>query len=181
MNLTKLSKVVSHALRHDPQSYGIRLEKDGWVSITDLYNALRNKEQEFRDIKEEEIYEMVLSAKKQRHEIKNGKIRAMYGHSAEVNIRYPTIEPPVDLYHGTSKEAADKILSEGLKPMERLYVHLSADKNVAQVVGSRKTEVPVILKIKAVEASKEGIKFYAANKDTWLTEFVPPDFISDNK
>lgn len=172
-----LSKIVSHALRHEPESYGLRLAKGGWVPITELCAAIKNKEPEFVELQEVDIYEMVYSAKKQRHEINGEMIRAMYGHSTEVNINYSTALPPQELYHGTSKEAVGNILSEGLKAMIRLYVHLSTNKETAYAVGSRKDKKPVILKINSAEANKKGVKFYAANKDTWLTEFVPPDFI----
>jgi putative RNA 2'-phosphotransferase len=38
-------------------------------------------------------------------------------------------KPPAILYHGTSPSAAKNIMSEGLRPMNRQYVHLSTDKN----------------------------------------------------
>ena len=178
IDLIKLSKIISHALRHEPHAYNIKLENEGWVLINELSDAIRRKDPEFTLLQEEDIYEMVISAKKRRHEIKDGMIRAMYGHSAEININYPVTVPPVQLYHGTSETAAEKILSEGIKPMNRLYVHLSSDKNVAYVVGSRKDKKPVILKVNSIAASQKGINFYSANKDTWLSEFIPPDVIS---
>jgi putative RNA 2'-phosphotransferase len=145
---------------------------------TELCTAIKNNESEFAIVEVEDIYEMVFSAKKQRHEIKAGMIRATHGHSTEVNINYPQLIPPKELYHGTSKEAANLILSDGLKPMGRIYVHLSSNRTTAYLVGSRKTKTPVILLIKSAEANEKEVRFYATGQDIWLTEFVPPEFIS---
>jgi len=64
------------------------------------------------------------------------------------------------LYHRTSKDAAKLILSEGLKPIQRRYVHLSTDKYSAFVVGKRKELEPVILSIAARKAYLAYITFY---------------------
>lgn len=178
INNEKLSKIVSHALRHKPEVYEIKLDAEGWVMLQELCEAIRKKGPEFNQLEVEDILGMVISAKKQRHEIKDGMIRAIYGHSTHISPVYkPMLPPPSELYHGTSKEAVSEILEEGLKPMNRLYVHLSSDKGVAYTVGKRKSGDPIILKVRAGEADKQGIKFYCANKDVWLSEFIPSKFI----
>ena len=68
---------------------------------------------------------MIASADKRRHEVVGDRIRALYGHSLPGKLRRETAKPPAMLFHGTSPEAAEKILREGLKPMRRQYVHLS--------------------------------------------------------
>ena len=40
-DLRDLSKLVSHALRHEPEAYGLRLDKDGWVSLDTFIAAVR--------------------------------------------------------------------------------------------------------------------------------------------
>ena len=32
-DLRDLSKLVSHALRHEPAAYGLKLDADGWVAL----------------------------------------------------------------------------------------------------------------------------------------------------
>jgi putative RNA 2'-phosphotransferase len=41
LDLTKLSRTVSHALRHKPWLYGLELDSYGWVHVTDLVVSLR--------------------------------------------------------------------------------------------------------------------------------------------
>jgi RNA:NAD 2'-phosphotransferase (TPT1/KptA family) len=43
----KLSKIVSDALRHRPQEYGIVLKNEGWVSINELSDGIKKREVEF--------------------------------------------------------------------------------------------------------------------------------------
>lgn len=166
-DLTKLSKRLSYILRHDPLKFGLKLDEKGFVSIKELCKKT--------GIKEEEIYNIVQRQKKKRFEIKKGKIRALYGHTV-IKIKYEEIEPPEVLFHGTSRENAEKILREGLKPMRRHYVHLSRDTEDAFIVGRRDDKNPIILKIKAKEAHSKGIKFYRAG-DLYLAEYIPPEFI----
>jgi putative RNA 2'-phosphotransferase len=75
-------------------------------------------------------------------------------------------------------------MSEGLRPMNRQYVHLSTDKNTALQVGKRKTtlkkeeEQPVIIAISAVEAYNTGVyHFYQASDSVWLSDYIPPNFM----
>src|SRR5919198_6616507 len=90
------------------------------------------------------------------------------------------LSPPDILYHGTSPSAAKNIMSEGLRPMNRQYVHLSTDKNIALQVGKRKTilkkeeeQQPVIIAISAIEAYYTGVyHFYQASDSVWLSDYV---------
>ena len=108
----------------------------------------------------------------------NGKIRAIYGHSAPDRVVKQAAVPPSLLYHGTDSDAADKILSEGLKPMTRQYVHLSLDQHTAREVGARKDSHPVILQVRAADASRSGVAFYEGNELVWLADYIPAVFIS---
>jgi putative RNA 2'-phosphotransferase len=62
--------------------------------------------------------------------------------------------------------------------MARQYVHLSAEPQTATIVGQRKDPNPIILKIDAKRAFENGVKFYFGNETTWLSDFVPPEYIS---
>jgi putative RNA 2'-phosphotransferase len=177
INSNKISKVISHALRHEPGRYGIVLNKDGWVELDVLLEGLRQHVSDFSALKLEDIFLAIESCKKKRHEIKGTMIRATYGHSVEAEIGYVKSSPPSMLYHGTTKEAARLILSEGLKPMQRQYLHLSSDIDAASTVGKRRARIPIILTINAAKAYANGIEFYFANDNVWLSKFIPSEFI----
>ena len=170
----KVSKFLSYILRHHPGKYDLAPDKNGFVSLKDVVEALKKRFKGFRD---EEIFDLVSKDPKGRFEIKNEKISATYGHSIEVSHEAKERTPPEVLYHGTSPEGSDRILSSGLKPMNRQFVHLSLTESDAYMVGSRHSKTPVILKINALKASQDGIKFYREG-NTFLAREIPPEYIS---
>lgn len=175
---TELSKAVSQMLRHEPSAYGLIPDGDGWVGVQDLIAALKQKYVPWGNLDEGDLQEMVNRSQKRRHEIRDGKIRALYGHSTPERVLKRTVIPPAHLYHGTDPNAAAKILIEGLKPMTRQYVHLSVDAIAAREVGSRKDKFPVILLVDAARAHHNGVTFYEGNESVWLAEYIPPPYIS---
>lgn len=173
-----LSRTVSHALRHEPSSYGLVLDADGWVGVQELLEAIKRKHPAWDSLDQHRLQQMVEHSKKRRHEIIDGRIRALYGHSTEKRLAKQAATPPELLFHGTDASAANKIVSEGLKPMSRQYVHLSVDPHTAHEVGARKDSYPVILLVRAGEAQRNGIAFYEGNESVWLADYIPPAFIS---
>ena len=176
INYKRLSKTVAYALRHDPARYGLQLDAEGWVPVDDLLAALRRK-RDWQNLTLDDLVEMMARANKQRYELRDNKIRAFYGHSTPDKVQKTAVVPPDILYHGPAPETAHIILEEGLKPMNRQYVHLSADETTARLVGVRRASEPVILHIRARDAHAAGIVFYLGNEDVWLADYVPPQFI----
>jgi putative RNA 2'-phosphotransferase len=180
-NLTRLSKTISHALRHAPEEYGLKLDAEGWVAVETLLDTLRKRRSAWRRLDVATIERIMVESEKQRFEMRDGNIRAFYGHSTAEKIEKQPIAPPELLYHGTTTEAAATIRREGLRSMQRQYVHLSTDEATARKVALRRTNRPVILRIHALEAHRQGIAFYAGNEDIWLADHVPPAFIADQQ
>lgn len=176
-DLRDLSKLVSHALRHEPAAYGLKLDADGWVALDAFIAAVRASDARWRDVTPADLEAIGSAFEKKRHEISAGRIRASYGHSVEAAIDRPAIEPPAMLYHGTSPEAAEAIVKEGLRPMERTHVHLSVDLTGAREVGLRKSSTPVLLGVRARDAHAQGHRFYKVDGRVWLADAVPPAFL----
>lgn len=168
---------MSHALRHEPWLYELELDAEGWTSIETLVDALR-RGRDWADLTSVELEAMVSAATKQRHEVREGRIRALYGHSLPGRIALVRREPPAVLFHGTSPSTVEAILGDGLRPMGRQYVHLSVDVETARAVGARKAPVPVVLRVAAAEAAAEGVPFFFGNDRVWLADVVPARFIT---
>lgn len=168
-----LSKFMSFVLRHKPQNFGLVLDQYGFVETEDLLTVLKNR---YGNIQSSDIEEVVQSCPKQRFEIKGEKIRARYGHSIDVTLDREPSPPPEHLYHGTSPAMKGAILTEGIKPMRRKYVHLSKTKEEAFQVGRRKSKNPIVFAVKAKEAHQKGVKFYDMGVVV-LTEAVSAEFI----
>ena len=176
MNYLELSKEISYALRHVPWEYELELDENGWVSVKQLLTAL-NESDKWENVTVEDLEYMIENSDKKRHELVEGKIRALYGHSIPKRIAKEITEPPAILYHGTARRFLESIEDIGLLPKGRQYVHLSNDIETALQVGKRHDDKPVILEINAKKAWDEGIKFYLGNDKVWLADNIPSKYI----
>lgn len=177
MNYVKLSKNMSHALRHAPWEYKLTLDSKGFALIEQLLNALNESGTYDKEITINDIEHIIEISDKKRFEIQKDKIRALYGHSIPSHIAKKQIIPSDVLYHGTTHRAFQSIINEGLKPMNRQYVHLSTDIDTAIQVGKRRDDNPIILTIDSLKAYKNGIKFYQGNDNIILADYIPKQYI----
>lgn len=173
----RLSKTVSHALRHEPWLYELELDDEDWVLVSQLLESLHSENEHWNGLAESDLKEMIRASSKQRHEIRNGRIRAIYGHSVPGKLKRNASVPPGVLFHGTSSESIPAIKVHGLKPMNRQNVHLSTDEATAVEVGKRKAKEPVLLRVRSLEAFEKGVPFYEGNEKVWLADTVPSQFI----
>jgi putative RNA 2'-phosphotransferase len=170
MRDVRLSKTMSHALRHEPWLYELELDEEGWTPVADLLAAL--------GVSRERLEDVVRDNPKQRFELAGDRIRARYGHSVPGRIvRAPGV-PPARLYHGTAASVAERIRREGLRPMRRQYVHLSVTREMAESVGRRKGDGVTVLTVDTVAARAAGVEFLRGNEFVWLTDHVPAGFLA---
>lgn len=170
------SKLISYWLRHHPEDGNLTIDDFGWVSMADLLKALALKGQIFTFA---EIEELSRSFDKIRWEFSkdNTQIRATHGHSIEVILNEKAVEPPVLLYQGTSINKIEAITQNGLLTMQRQFVHLSSDKEIAISVGKRHGK-PVLIEIDATALAKDGWVFYKTSDNVWLTTGVPAKYLN---
>jgi len=174
----RVSKTLSHALRHEPWRYELELDQDGWADIEQVLQALREERPQWTYLKRADLERVLAKATKQRHEIDGDRIRALYGHSLPGRLARTPAAPPDVLYHGTPRRALAAIEQTGLVPMRRQYVHLSPTLQVAREVGSRRDRQAVILQVDAARAHADGVPFYAGNDVVWLADAVPAKYLS---
>lgn len=177
MDYIRLSKTMSHALRHKPERLGLTLDPEGFVDADLLAERITKTGKFERPVTREDFEHIIATAEKQRFELRGNSIRAMYGHSVSALVQQTPAHPPELLYHGTTRKAAEQIRVEGLKPMNRQYVHCSPTPEWAERVGSRREKNPVILTVHAGAAAAKGVKFYTCNDQVWLSDSIPPEFI----
>lgn len=166
--LISKGRKLAFLLRHDREYvYGV----NGWRKVSDLI--------ENHNYTLDELCAIVDENNKQRYEFSDDKllIRARQGHSVPVDVELDECVPPDVLYHGTALQFLDKILVEGIKPQNRLHVHLTAAIDTALNVGKRHGD-PVLLEVNSKKMHDEGVKFYLSRNGVWLTDYVAPDFIN---
>jgi len=179
MNNNDLSKFISLILRHKPETIGITLNDNGWANVDDLINGInKSTNKKVNCVTLAILEDIVNSDNKNRYSFNNDKtfIRANQGHSIKVNVDLKEVTPPKILYHGTAEKYINSIRANGLKAMNRLYVHLSDNKQTAITVGSRHG-IPIILEIDSTKMFEDGYKFYISENNVWLTNNVPQNYI----
>ena len=174
MSNDSMSKFISLILRHHPEAAYIELDEHGWAEVDKLIEGIRRTG---KRINRELLEEIVRTDNKQRYSFNEDKtyIRANQGHSVPVDVGLKEQEPPVFLYHGTAAGFLASIEREGLKPMGRLYVHLSKDVETAVNVGKRHGK-PIVLKIHSGDMYRDGQTFYLSENGVWLTKKVVPEY-----
>lgn len=175
---SEISRVLSHALRHAPEEYGLELDPEGWAPVEDVIHALRLMGPEWEGVDGTLLHEVVDMAAKKRHQIRDGRIRAVHGHSVSVVPESETDLPPQVLFHGTSRATVPAILDGGILPMQRQFVHLAETAEQARQVGLRKDTAPVILSINTGTAASEGIAFHRSASGVWLAASIPPSAVT---
>lgn len=171
----RLGRFLGLILRHHPEAAGITLDEHGWADVGALLRGICDAGWQ---IDQETLEQIVRKDNKQRYSF-NGdhtKIRASQGHSIPVDVDLRKVQPPRYLYHGTAARFLPAIQAEGIKKMNRQYVHLSPDYRTAVAVGRRHGSPVVVLRIEAGDMAQDGMAFYRAANGVWLCDYVPPEY-----
>ncbi|SAL50851.1 RNA 2'-phosphotransferase [Caballeronia peredens] len=186
-----VSRLLSRILRHEPEMVGIRLDRRGWVAVDELIRAIERtaravgaskRLRTLPTVTRDAVLAVVATSDKQRFSLSpDGKrIRAAQGHSIDVDLGYSELEPPAILYHGTAWSNWPRISIEGLTSRTRHAVHLSMDTDTARKVGARHGQ-PLVLVVQAGQMHADGYAFACSDNRVWLTEVVPPAYLSQLK
>jgi len=169
--LHRIGRKLSYLLRHDKD---IPMDDNGWVDVLVILSELGVNMTVLNDIVETN------NKKRYSYNYNKSAIRANQGHSVSVDVELKETVPPVILYHGTSPLFVDSILKMGLNKMKRQHVHLSSDLDTAMDVGERhsKNKDPEVLIIDCKSMIKDGFKFYISANGVWLTDNIPPKYLS---
>ncbi|NDW10180.1 RNA 2'-phosphotransferase [Dysgonomonas sp. 520] len=174
----RIGKFLSLVLRHNPETIGIELDKNGWANVQELIEKCKKHRYHFSM---DDLIEIVETNDKKRYSFseKRNKIRASQGHSIAIDLALTPVEPPELLYHGTATRFLSSIMEQGVIKGSRQRVHLSKDKETATKVGARHGK-PAILTIMSGKMYKDGILFYQSDNGVWLTDYVDTKYISNS-
>lgn len=101
--LVPKSRTLARVLRHRPELWGVRHDREGWCQVEDLLaGAASNGEV----LTVEELCEIVDTNDKKRFSMSRDglRIRAAQGHSVSVDLKLRTALPPPVFYHGTVRK-----------------------------------------------------------------------------
>ena len=174
--MVRASRRISQHLRHAPEEIGLVLGRGGWAGVDELLDALGRHGLR---LTRAELDEIVSRSDKQRFAFDETgtRIRANQGHSVPVDLELPESAPPDVLFHGTVAAALPAIRRDGLRPMTRHQVHLSASAETATRVGARRGQ-PVVLHVDAARMAADGHRFFVSANGVWLVDAVPAGYLT---
>ncbi|MCD6411947.1 MAG: RNA 2'-phosphotransferase [Thermoplasmata archaeon] len=173
-----LGRILAGLLRHFPDKLNLHMDGRGWVDIKELLDALRTSRSGFHWLREEHLVALVETDPKGRYQIDGGMIRATYGHTVDVKLDDLPLADVDVLYYPVTEEEVEIVLENGIYPTDRKMVHLSGTVEKAIEAGKVRTDNPVILKIDAKSALKDGVKIYKAGKEVYVTDVIDKKYIS---
>lgn len=178
----KLSRTLSHMLRHKPEQYSVSLTSTGWADLDAVRSGVSHEMGVSVSVSDIKI--MMSNSSKDRFELDtdNSRIRALYGHNERLNIEIPetnTNSVPSVLYHGTPKGRMNSITNQGLQPQSRSKVHLTSNKDTAITVGKRHlSQDETTLSIIVVDADALSSDYSISNPSgsTFTVSEVPEQY-----
>lgn len=177
--IEKIGRIIAGMLRHFPENYGVRLDEHGWVKVYSIIPAIRSLRRQYGWITPYHVEALAFTDPKKRYQLKNGEIRASYGHTIPVELDdLPTEDIPKKLYYQTTNEEFEFIKETGISPSDKTWIHLSLTYRQAYVAGLYHVDQPSIVEIDVDALSKSGYPVYQATDDVFVVKEIPPDFIS---
>ena len=172
-----LGRTMAGVLRHFPERYGLEMDAHGWVDLRDFLTAVQIRNRRFRFLRQHHVVGLIETDPKGRYQFDDGKIRATYGHSKDLDLDLPTDGIPDVLFYPTTEEESHLLMEAGLRPSDRKMVHLSATFEAALEAGRVRIAQPLILEIDAKAARESGVVIHRAGKTVYTSKEIPNEFL----
>lgn len=173
----RIVRVLAFALRHHPLRFGVALDDEGFAGLDELVVGIRFSHYDWAGLARGQVEEAVRGTDPGRFELHGDRVRACYGHSIVLRSPGEPGTPPDTLWHGTSAEGVAAVLTEGLRPRGRAFVHLTTDPDYAAQVAAAKGG-GIMIRVAARAAADAGEEFYRASRHVWLARAVAPTFLA---
>lgn len=169
----RITRSLAFMLRHQPEEFDLELDRHGFGDLEDVVCALNERLGD--PIEAKDVSEAIDAGDRQRYEISDGKIRALYGHSFPVDPG-ESVEPPEELFVGVGSRDADRASRSGLHSGRRAFLHLARTFDEAREMGRRAAPEYAVITVHALDAWEDGIDFYD-RISLFLSESIPTEFI----
>jgi putative RNA 2'-phosphotransferase len=144
-----------YILGHNPHEYGIVPDPDGFVSIKDLLHVM-HEDPDMPHAGEGSVNEVLMSDERDLFERDDKRIRAVSRHW-DLDTNLPAIDIPPILFTPVRRKAHYLVLEKGLIKRADHFYCLTQDKEMAERIGKRKDQKPVIIEVMASRAVHEGV------------------------
>jgi len=165
----RLSKFITYVLGRKPAEFGLASDHNGYIKIKEFLRAVC-EEEGFKYVRRSHIDEILMSLPNPLIEIDGNFIRAKFRDN--LPKQNPTYNLPKLLYTCVRRKAYPNVFIKGIFPMDFSRVILSSEPEMAERIGKRKDQLPVLLTVQTQKSIAEGIVFYEAGDTLFLSESI---------
>jgi len=176
-HLDQFGRIMAGVLRHFPDKFDLEMDKQGWVEAVEFVEAVKIQRRHFHFLETKHLQAVVETDPKGRYQLKNGRLRATYAHTLDLDLDLPTDQNPEHLYFACSKEDSDEYIEHGLYPGDRNMVHLSSTRLNALEAGRHIIGKPVVLLVDVRTVEGAGHEVMKAGTTVYLAKDIPGEFL----
>ena len=171
--IERITRSLAYMLRHKPEEFDIELDRYGAADCSEVVQVLNERLGE--PIEEEDLHEAIEGGDRTRYEIRKGRIRALYGHSIDVDAG-ESCKPPELLYVGLGSRDAERAENYGLRAGRRRFLHLAKSFEEALETGRRQARTYAVVTVYALDAWEQGVNFFD-RVSLFLSDPIPTEFL----
>ncbi|MBW1806009.1 MAG: RNA 2'-phosphotransferase [Deltaproteobacteria bacterium] len=168
-----LGQLMQYILGHKPYEFGLIPDSEGFVAFKELLQAI-HEEDGWGYVRQGNIHEVLSGRDRERFQADETRIRAMDRHW-ELDI--PAQVLPKILFFGIRRRAHPVVMEKGIREINGHYHILTPERDMAERIGRRRDQQPVLLEIMAHRAHREGVMFYSFG-DLFLTNEIQVRYIA---
>ena len=170
IHLRQTAKFVTYVLGRHPDEFGLVPDPQGYVSIKSLLKAV-HEEQGWRHLRIGHLNELVLNLDPPPIELQGGQVRATSRDALPLIAKPDTL--PKLLYTAVRQRAYPVVLDKGIRPSQGPDVILSSSLQMAERMGKRIDNHPVVLTVHVSAEPLRRTEFRRYGRDLYLTEHIP--------
>ena len=176
-HLDQFGRVMAGVLRHFPDRFDLEMDKQGWIEASEFIEAVKSQRRHFHYLETKHLQAVVETDPKGRYQLKNGRLRATYAHTLDLDLDLPTDKNPEHLYFACSKDDSIEYIEHGLYPGDRNMVHLSSTRLNALEAGRHIIGKPIVLLVDVRAAEEADCAIMKAGTTVYLVKELPGDFL----
>jgi len=166
----QLAKFISYMLGRRPDEFGLVPDTEGFVKIKELLKAIC-EEDGLRYVRRFHIDEILITLPDPPIEISDNLVRAKF--REHLPERIPESNPPKLLYTCIRRKAYPFVMDKGISPIGRRHVILSSEKKLAEKMGKRIDQIPVLLTVQTQKSCNNGVIFLQAGDLLFIADTIP--------
>ena len=165
-----LAKLIKYILGRRPDEYGLVTDTEGFVKIKELLKAI-TEEAGWKYVRRSHLYEISYSLPDPPFEISGQHIRAK--DRDQLPPTNPALNLPKLLFTSVRNRAYRSVLDKGIFPSGYYQVVLSSNRDLAERIGKRSDQKPVMLNVHVQKSLETGVRFYQVGESLFLAESIP--------